>query len=139
MFLIMKLFIIKTKYLIYLIKIKVKDYIGGEVLDLQRKLEILSSAAKYDVSCSSSGSNRKNKKGGIGNASIGGICHSFTPDGRCVSLLKILMSNVCIYDCSYCVSRTSNDFPRATFTPDEICDITINFYKRNYIAGLFLS
>lgn len=135
----MELFIIKTKYLIYLIKIKVKDYIGGEVLDLQGKLEILSSAAKYDVSCSSSGGNRKNKKGGIGNASIGGICHSFTPDGRCVSLLKILMSNVCIYDCSYCVSRTSNDFPRATFTPDEICDITINFYKRNYIEGLFLS
>jgi len=108
-------------------------------LDLQRKLEILSSAAKYDVSCSSSGSNRKNKKGGIGNASVSGICHSFTPDGRCVSLLKILMSNVCIYDCSYCISRTSNDFPRATFTPDEICDITINFYKRNYIEGLFLS
>lgn len=108
-------------------------------MDLQRKLEILSSAAKYDVSCSSSGSSRKNKKGGIGNASVSGICHSFTPDGRCVSLLKILMSNVCIYDCSYCVSRTSNDFPRATFTPDEICDITINFYKRNYIEGLFLS
>ncbi|MCC3863502.1 putative DNA modification/repair radical SAM protein [Terrisporobacter petrolearius] len=108
-------------------------------MDLQRKLEILSSAAKYDVSCSSSGSNRKNKKGGIGNACVSGICHSFTPDGRCVSLLKILMSNVCIYDCSYCVSRTSNDFPRATFTPDEICDITINFYKRNYIEGLFLS
>lgn len=108
-------------------------------MDLQRKLEILSSAAKYDVSCSSSGSNRKNKKGGIGNASVSGICHSFTPDGRCVSLLKILMSNVCIYDCSYCISRTSNDFPRATFTPDEICDITINFYKRNYIEGLFLS
>lgn len=108
-------------------------------MDLQRKLEILSSAAKYDVSCSSSGSNRKNKKGGIGNASVSGICHSFTQDGRCVSLLKILMSNVCIYDCSYCISRTSNDFPRATFTPDEICDITINFYKRNYIEGLFLS
>jgi len=108
-------------------------------LDLQRKLEILSSAAKYDVSCSSSGSSRKNKKSGIGNACVSGICHSFTPDGRCVSLLKILMSNVCIYDCSYCISRTSNDFPRATFTPDEICDITINFYKRNYIEGLFLS
>ena len=108
-------------------------------MDIQTKLKILSSAAKYDVSCSSSGSNRKNKKGGIGNASLGGICHSFTPDGRCISLLKVLMSNVCIYDCSYCVSRSSNDCPRATFTPDEICDITINFYKRNYIEGLFLS
>lgn len=108
-------------------------------MDLQKKLDILSSAAKYDVSCSSSGSNRKNKKGGMGNASIGGICHSFTPDGRCVSLLKILMTNVCIYDCSYCINKSSNDVPRATFTPDEICDITINFYKRNYIEGLFLS
>lgn len=108
-------------------------------MDIQTKLSILSSAAKYDVSCSSSGSNRKNKKDGIGNASVNGICHSFTPDGRCVSLLKILMTNACIYDCSYCVSRTSNDARRATFTPDEICDLTINFYKRNYIEGLFLS
>ena len=108
-------------------------------MDLQRKLDILSSAAKYDVSCSSSGSNRKNKNGGIGNAATSGICHSFTPDGRCVSLLKILMTNVCIYDCSYCINRSSYDVPRATFTPDEICDITINFYKRNYIEGLFLS
>ena len=108
-------------------------------MDLQRKLDILSSAAKYDVSCSSSGSNRKNKNGGIGNAAMSGICHSFTPDGRCVSLLKILMTNVCIYDCSYCINRSSDDVPRATFTPDEICDITINFYKRNYIEGLFLS
>ena len=108
-------------------------------MDLQRKLDILSSAAKYDVSCSSSGSNRKNKKGGIGNAAMGGICHSFTPDGRCISLLKILMSNVCAYDCSYCINRISNDLERATFTPDEICNITINFYKRNYIEGLFLS
>lgn len=108
-------------------------------MDLQRKLDILSSAAKYDVSCSSSGSNRKNKKGGIGNAAMGGICHSFTPDGRCISLLKILMSNVCAYDCSYCINRISNDIERATFTPDEICNITINFYKRNYIEGLFLS
>lgn len=108
-------------------------------MDLQRKLEILSDAAKYDVSCSSSGSNRRNKKGGIGSGAVSGICHSFTPDGRCVSLLKILMTNVCIYDCSYCINRSANDIPRATFTPDEICDITINFYKRNYIEGLFLS
>lgn len=108
-------------------------------MDLQRKLDILSSAAKYDVSCSSSGSNRKNKKGGIGNAAMGGICHSFTPDGRCISLLKILMSNICAYDCSYFINRISNDIERATFTPDEICNITINFYKRNYIEGLFLS
>ncbi|MGM0395666.1 MAG: putative DNA modification/repair radical SAM protein [Bacillota bacterium] len=103
------------------------------------KLKILSDAAKYDVSCSSSGSGRANKKGGLGNASEGGICHSWTDDGRCISLLKILMSNYCIYDCAYCVNRVSNDLPRATFTPDEIVDITINFYKRNYIEGLFLS
>ncbi|MGL6106456.1 putative DNA modification/repair radical SAM protein [Romboutsia sp.] len=108
-------------------------------MDILKKLNILSSAAKYDVSCSSSGSNRKNKKGGIGNASVSGICHTFTPDGRCVSLLKILMTNACIYDCSYCINRMSNDVPRATFTPDEVCDLTINFYKRNYIEGLFLS
>lgn len=108
-------------------------------MDIQNKLNILSDAAKYDVSCSSSGSKRKNKKGGIGNASVSGICHTFTPDGRCVSLLKILMTNTCIYNCSYCISRISNDIPRATFTPDEICDLTINFYKRNYIEGLFLS
>lgn len=108
-------------------------------MDIQSKLSILSSAAKYDVSCSSSGSNRKNKKDGIGNASVNGICHTFTPDGRCVSLLKILMTNSCIYDCSYCINRISTDIPRATLKPDEICDLTINFYKRNYIEGLFLS
>lgn len=108
-------------------------------IDIVSKLKILSDAAKYDVSCSSSGSNRKNKKDGIGNASANGICHTFTPDGRCVSLLKILMTNVCIYDCSYCINKSSNDIPRATFLVDEICDLTINFYKRNYIEGLFLS
>ncbi len=109
------------------------------MLDTLSKLKILSDAAKYDVSCSSSGSSRGNKNGGLGNASQAGICHSWTDDGRCISLLKILMSNECIYNCAYCVSRTSNDLPRATFTPDEIIDITINFYKRNYIEGLFLS
>lgn len=102
------------------------------------KLKILVESAKFDVSCSSSGSSRKNQ-GGIGNASAGGICHSFTQDGRCISLLKILMTNNCVYDCAYCLSRRSNDFPRATATPDEICELTMEFYKRNYIEGLFLS
>lgn len=104
-----------------------------------RRLEILTESAKYDVSCSSSGSKRVNAKGGLGNASVGGICHSFTPDGRCISLLKILMSNDCLYDCEYCPNRRSADVPRASITPDEICELTINFYKRNYIEGLFLS
>ena len=108
-------------------------------MEVLEKLKVLADAAKYDVSCSSSGSNRKNKKGGLGNASEAGICHTWTDDGRCVSLLKILMTNYCIYDCTYCVNRSSNDLPRAAFTPDEIVDITINFYKRNYIEGLFLS
>ena len=103
------------------------------------KLEILTESAKYDVSCSSSGSKRKNAAGGLGNASVGGICHSFTPDGRCVSLLKILMSNDCIYDCEYCPNRASANVRRATITPEEICELTVNFYKRNYIEGLFLS
>ena len=102
------------------------------------KLQILSDAAKFDVSCSSSGSNRKNK-GGIGNAYQAGICHSFTKDGRCVSLLKLLMTNVCVYDCAYCQNRRSNDTPRAIATPTEICELTMEFYKRNYIEGLFLS
>lgn len=105
----------------------------------ERKLEILTESAKYDVSCSSSGSGRTNRPGGLGNAAAGGICHSFTPDGRCISLLKILMSNECLYDCEYCPNRRSADVPRARLTPDEICELTINFYKRNYIEGLFLS
>lgn len=108
-------------------------------MEVIEKLKILADAAKYDVSCSSSGSKRKNKAGGLGNASEAGICHTWTDDGRCISLLKILMTNYCIYDCTYCVNRSSNDLPRAAFTPDEIVDITINFYKRNYIEGLFLS
>lgn len=103
------------------------------------KLKILSNAAKYDVSCSSSGSKRKNTKNGIGDASVSGICHSFTPDGRCISLLKILFSNDCIFDCKYCINGSSKDFTRVTFTPEEVCELTINFYKRNYIEGLFLS
>ncbi|MDE6001225.1 MAG: biotin synthase, partial [Clostridia bacterium] len=105
----------------------------------EEKLEILTESAKYDVSCSSSGSRRQNRAGGLGNGSVGGICHSFTPDGRCISLLKILMSNECVYDCEYCPNRRSADVRRARITPDEICNLTINFYKRNYIEGLFLS
>lgn len=102
------------------------------------KLSILADAAKYDVSCASSGSNRKNHNKGLGNAS-NGICHAYTEDGRCVSLLKILLTNHCIYDCAYCVSRKSNDIKRAAFTVQEVVDLTINFYRRNYIEGLFLS
>jgi putative DNA modification/repair radical SAM protein len=105
---------------------------------IREKLQILADAAKYDVSCSSSGSNHKNKDSGLGNTGAG-ICHSYTEDGRCVSLLKILFSNVCIFDCSYCVSRRSNDVKRAAFTVQEVVDLTINFYRRNYIEGLFLS
>jgi putative DNA modification/repair radical SAM protein len=108
-------------------------------MELSTKLEILSAAAKYDVSCSSSGSTRKNTPGGLGNSKKSGICHSWSDDGRCISLLKILFSNCCIYDCAYCVNRSSNDIPRATFTPEEVADLTINFYRRNYIEGLFLS
>ncbi len=106
---------------------------------IKEKLAILADAAKYDVSCSSSGSNRKGVKGDLGNTSAFGICHSFTKDGRCISLLKILLTNHCIYDCVYCVSRRSNDIKRAAFTVEEIVDLTINFYRRNYIEGLFLS
>lgn len=104
-----------------------------------KKLEVLASAAKYDVSCASSGSNRTNTKGGIGDAARAGICHSFTEDGRCISLLKLLFTNHCIYDCAFCISRRSNDIERAAFTIDEVVNLTINFYRRNYIEGLFLS
>ncbi len=105
----------------------------------KQKLEILADAAKYDVACTSSGSDRRGKKGALGNTKACGICHSFSADGRCISLLKILMTNHCVYDCKYCINRVSNDIPRATFTPDEICELTVEFYKRNYIEGLFLS
>ncbi len=103
------------------------------------KLSILADAAKYDVSCSSSGGKRKNHNKGLGNAEGMGICHSYTEDGRCVSLLKILLTNHCIFDCAYCVTRKSNDIKRAAFTVQEVVDLTINFYRRNYIEGLFLS
>ena len=106
---------------------------------IEEKLRILSDAAKYDVSCSSSGSSRKNTNNGLGNAAINGICHSWSADGRCISLLKILMTNYCMYDCKYCINRKGNDIERAILTPDEIVKLTINFYRRNYIEGLFLS
>lgn len=106
---------------------------------IKEKLAILADAAKYDVSCASSGANRKGKKGALGNTASFGICHSFTEDGRCISLLKILLTNHCIYDCVYCVSRRTNDIARAAFTVQEVVDLTINFYRRNYIEGLFLS
>lgn len=108
-------------------------------MEISEKLRILTGAAKYDVSCSSSGSDRKSKKGNIGSVAASGICHSFTPDGRCISLLKILLTNFCIYDCSYCINRRSNDIERASFTTEEVVDLTMNFYRRNYIEGLFLS
>lgn len=108
-------------------------------MTLMEKLEILSDAAKYDVACTSSGSERKGDGKGIGNAVKAGICHSFSADGRCISLLKILFTNECIYDCKYCLNRCSNDIPRASFTPDEVCRLTIEFYRRNFIEGLFLS
>ncbi len=110
-----------------------------EQMPIMEKLRILSAAAKYDVSCSSSGVSRKGDGTGIGNTLAAGICHSFGADGRCISLLKILFTNECIYDCKYCMNRSSNDVPRASFTPDEICELTIQFYRRNYIEGLFLS
>ena len=108
-------------------------------MELVEKLKILAESAKYDVSCSSSGSDRKKKKGMTGNTSLPGICHSWAADGRCVSLLKVLYTNDCIYDCAYCVNRRSADFPRVEFTPRELVDITMNFYRRNYIEGLFIS
>lgn len=108
-------------------------------MNLMEKLTILADAAKYDVSCSSSGSTRQGLKGSLGSAARAGICHSFSADGRCISLLKILMTNNCIYDCAYCLNRRSNDKSRAAFTVDEIVQLTMDFYRRNYIEGLFLS
>ena len=106
---------------------------------LEDKVRILTEGAKYDVSCSSSGSARQGKRGALGDCAPAGICHSFTPDGRCVSLFKILMSNRCVYNCKYCASRREADVERATLTPEELCEITVGFYRRNYIEGLFLS
>lgn len=111
----------------------------SQEMDLMRKLEILADAAKYDVACTSSGVDRKNTGSGTGNCMTAGICHSFSSDGRCISFLKILFTNECIFDCRYCINRRSNDVPRASFTPQEVCDLTMGFYRRNYIEGLFLS
>lgn len=103
------------------------------------KLKILAESAKYDVSCASSGTSRSHKSGAIGSAAGWGICHSFAEDGRCISLLKIMLTNYCMYDCAYCINRRSNDLPRATLSVTELVNITIEFYRRNYIEGLFLS
>lgn len=108
-------------------------------MDVMKKLQILADSAKYDVACTSSGSNRKGVAGAIGNSVAPGICHTFSADGRCISLLKILYTNHCIFDCKYCINRSSNDVPRVSFTPEEVCRLTIEFYRRNYIEGLFLS
>ena len=108
-------------------------------VELEDKLAILADAAKYDAACTSSGLSRSGRPGTIGSTTLAGCCHSFSADGRCVSLLKVLMTNVCAYDCQYCVNRRSNDVPRAAFTPRELCELTMGFYRRNYIEGLFLS
>ena len=108
-------------------------------MELRRKLTVLADAAKYDASCASSGSRRKGNDRGLGDTNKIGICHSYTPDGRCVSLLKILLTNYCIYDCQYCVNRVTSDVARARFTPEEVVWLTLEFYRRNYIEGLFLS
>lgn len=110
-----------------------------EEMNIKEKLNILADAAKYDVACTSSGSNRRNDGTGIGNSVSSGICHSFSADGRCISLLKILFTNECVFDCKYCINRASNDVVRTSFTPEEVCRLTIEFYRRNYIEGLFLS
>lgn len=115
------------------------EAICTNTMSIQEKLGILSDAAKYDVACTSSGVDRKGNGKEMGNAINAGICHSFSADGRCISLLKILLTNECIYDCKYCLNRKSNDVPRAMFSPEEICTLTMNFYRRNYIEGLFLS
>jgi len=115
------------------------EYLSIEKMGIKEKLGILSDAAKYDVACTSSGVDRRGNGKDMGNSYASGICHSFSADGRCISLLKILLTNECIYDCTYCINRRSNDVPRATFTPEEICELTIHFYRRNYIEGLFLS
>ena len=108
-------------------------------LPLMERLKILTDAAKYDAACTSSGTSCRGSGQGMGNCADMGICHSFSADGRCISLLKILFTNECVFDCHYCINRCSNDIPRASFTPDEVCRLTIEFYRRNYIEGLFLS
>ncbi|NLT58004.1 MAG: putative DNA modification/repair radical SAM protein, partial [Clostridiales bacterium] len=112
--------------------------IGGKAVELMQKLTILTGAAKYDAACTSSGADRAGGQG-LGNALPAGCCHAFSADGRCISLLKVLLTNHCVYDCKYCVNRSSNDVPRTAFTPRELAELTIQFYRRNYIEGLFLS
>jgi putative DNA modification/repair radical SAM protein len=119
--------------------LKMEYLVAGGKESLAEKLQVLTDAAKYDVACTSSGVERKGNGKSIGNCVAAGICHSFSGDGRCISLLKILLTNECIFDCKYCRNRRSNDIPRATFTPEEICTLTMEFYRRNYIEGLFLS
>lgn len=134
--------VIPTYFLLAISNVCLYNEYMNEIISeitLEEKLHILADAAKYDVACTSSGVDRKGKEGFLGNTRACGICHSFASDGRCISLLKILMTNHCIYDCKYCINRCSNDVVRTTFTPDEICNLTIEFYKRNYIEGLFLS
>src|SRR6201995_1011967 len=113
--------------------------ISSPMMTIQEKLSILADAAKYDASCASSGSKREGNGKGIGHSDGNGICHSYTPDGRCVSLLKILLTNYCTYDCAFCVNPVSSDIPRARFTPAEVVQLPLDFYRRNYIEGLFLS
>ena len=108
-------------------------------MDVMDKLTVLTDAAKYDAACTSSGLDRQARAGRMGNTTMAGCCHTFSADGRCVTLLKVLMTNICAYDCQYCVNRRSNDVPRTAFTPRELADLTIQFYRRNYIEGLFLS
>ena len=108
-------------------------------MDLMEKLTILADSAKYDVACTSSGVDRPGAPGTMGSCHMPGICHTFTADGRCVSLLKVLLTNICAYDCRYCTNRRSEDRPRAAFTPEELAELTLQFYRRNYIEGLFLS
>ena len=110
-----------------------------ENMSIKEKLNILADAAKYDVACTSSGRDRKNDGTGIGSCVSSGLCHSFAADGRCITLLKILFTNECVFDCKYCINRASNDVVRTSFTPEEVCRLTIGFYRRNYIEGLFLS
>jgi predicted DNA-binding helix-hairpin-helix protein len=109
-------------------------------MDLRRKLEILADAAKYDASCASSGTEKRDSRGGgIGSSEGMGICHAYAPDGRCISLLKVLLTNACVFDCAYCINRATSNVPRARFTVRELVELTLHFYRRNYIEGLFLS
>lgn len=129
----------KQKRLFYTGDVHRENGRGQWPVDLMDKLRVLADSAKYDAACTSSGVDREGRAGMLGSAYAPGICHSFAADGRCISLLKVLMTNRCVFDCQYCVNRCSNDVPRAAFTPEELASLTIEFYRRNYIEGLFLS